>query len=404
MGYIGLPTAAVMANAGLKVHGVDIAHDVVETLALGKIHIVEPGLETLVKTAIEVNNLTVSSEVRSADAYIIAVPTPLVNRNRPDLSHVYEAAGAIAPSLEKNNLVVLESTSPVGTTEEVSRHLSKLRPDLNFPHDHPQGSDIAIAYCPERVLPGQILRELVENDRIIGGVSSSCTASALNLYNTFVTGNCLETSAKTAEMVKLTENSFRDVNIAFANELSMICDQVGVDVWELVELANRHPRVDVLQPGPGVGGHCIAVDPWFLIDTVPDISQLIHSARLVNDAKPDHVIAKVMASIKSGEQICVACLGLTFKANIDDLRGSPALAISERLAISPDISIKVVEPHIDQLPVNLARSNVELLDVTAAIAAADVILLLVDHDQFAEIPANEDLSDKIIIDTRGQWR
>ncbi|EED32009.1 Ndp-n-acetyl-d-galactosaminuronic acid dehydrogenase oxidoreductase protein [gamma proteobacterium NOR5-3] len=405
LGYIGLPTAAILAVRGHQVHGVDVSEHVVQTLSDGAIHIVEPGLDIVVSGAIKSGALTVSLDVAPADVFILAVPTPFLEDHKPDLSFVRSAAESIAPHIAKGNLVILESTSPVGATKQLSQWLGDLRPDLKFPHEFAEHCDVNVAHCPERVLPGKVLEELVENDRVVGGISESCTQAAISLYKTFVDGKCLATTAATAEMAKLTENAFRDVNIAFANELSILAEEQSVDVWELIELANHHPRVNVLQPGPGVGGHCIAVDPWFLVSGSPENARLIRQARHVNDQKPDYVIAKVEAALSSAPRPVVACLGLSFKANIDDLRESPAVDICMRLAKLSGVSVKAVEPHIEQLPATLSdHGNIELCDVAQAVAEADVVLLLVDHNQFADVPTSFDLSAKHIIDTRGLWR
>ena len=405
LGYIGLPTAAILAGRGHQVLGVDVSESVLETLRKGEVHIVEPGLDIVVSGAIKSGALTVSRKAAESDVFILAVPTPFLENHAPDLSYIKAAAEAIAPFIAKGNLVVLESTSPVGATEKLSEWLGELRPDLLFPDKHGSDCNVNIAHCPERVLPGKVLQELIENDRVIGGVSAACTRSAVALYKTFVQGRCLSTSAATAEMTKLTENSFRDVNIAFANELSILAEEQGVDVWELIELANHHPRVNVLQPGPGVGGHCIAVDPWFLVSSSPENARLIRQARETNDGKPEYVINKVRNAISELERPVLACLGLSFKANIDDLRESPAVDICLRLASISGIKIHAVEPHIHSLPSKFGHhENVRLSSISEALAEADVVLLLVDHDVFREIPQMHDLSGKSVIDTRGQWR
>ena len=405
LGYIGLPTAAILAVRGHEVLGVDVSENVVKTLNDGRIHIVEPDLDVMVQAAIKSESLKVSTQLAPADVFMVAVPTPFVENHKPDLSYVHSATEAIAPHLKPGNLVILESTSPVGTTKKMSQWLSELRPDLTFPHICGDAADIKMAHCPERVLPGKVLIELVENDRVVGGISPACTEAAINLYGTFVLGECLATTAATAEMAKLTENAFRDVNIAFANELSILAEEQGVDVWELIRMANRHPRVDILQPGPGVGGHCIAVDPWFLVDASPENARLIRQARLVNDAKPEYIINKVKSALAGIENPVVACLGLAFKPNIDDLRESPAVSICEKLASDGLISIKAVEPHIETLPGSMSRfDNIDLVEAEDAIAVADVVLLLVDHTVFSDIPASVSLSGKTVIDTRGQWR
>ncbi|KZX77653.1 UDP-N-acetyl-D-mannosaminuronic acid dehydrogenase, partial [Oleiphilus sp. HI0009] len=315
LGYIGLPTASLLGTKGYQVTGVDVSPKVVETINQGKIHIVEPDLDLLVKSAVNSGNLKASLEPCKADVFIIAVPTPFKEGYEPDLSYVEQATRNIAPFVESGNLVILESTSPVGTTDLVAKILSEA--------GHDTQGDVFVAHCPERVLPGRILIELVQNDRIVGGINEASTDAAATFYKEFVSGEVLETSAKTAELSKLTENSFRDVNIAFANELSLICDQEHIDVWELISLANRHPRVNILQPGPGVGGHCIAVDPWFIIHRNPEQAKLIRTAREVNDHKPEWVISKVREKAERFKRPVIACLGLAFKADVDDLRESP---------------------------------------------------------------------------------
>lgn len=410
LGYIGLPTAAVLASAGHEVVGVDVSPRVVEVVNRGEVHIVEPDLDGLVRGAVMSRRLRAVLAPEPADTFIIAVPTPFKNDYQPDLTYVKEAARAIAPHLRSGNLVILESTSPVGTTEKLAAWLAAERPDLAFPAGPESHTDINLAYCPERVLPGSIVSELVKNDRVLGGLTPRCAALARQFYESFVRGQCIETDARTAEMTKLTENSFRDVNIAFANELSLICDELGIDVWELIELANRHPRVNILNPGPGVGGHCIAVDPWFIVDSAPRSARLIRIAREVNNSKPEWVINKVAEAAESarhrlGRDVVVACLGLTFKANIDDLRESPSLEIVERIAERRLANrLLVVEPYVALLPPALAaHTYVELVEIEEALAAADVIVLLVDHVQFKSVE-RATLADKTVIDTRGAWR
>lgn len=406
LGYIGLPTAAVLASRGARVVGLEINPATVATINRGDVHIVEPDLDLLVREVVESGLLRATETPVEADAFMIAVPTPFADQHVPDLSFVKAAAAAIAPVLKRGDLVVLESTSPVGATERLSQWLASYRPDLSFPHDTGERSDIRVAYCPERVLPGNVLNELVENDRIIGGITQACSKAAAALYAQFVKGERIVTNARTAEMCKLAENSFRDTNIAFANELSIISEKLGIDVWELIRLANRHPRVSILQPGPGVGGHCIAVDPWFIVDSAPDEARLIRTAREVNDSKPHWVLAQVEAAIieagsdrRTEGRPTIACLGLSFKPNIDDLRESPALDICQKLASRKDCEILVVEPHIRALPADLAGAA-ELVDVTEALSRASIILLLVDHTAFNDI-AVEALQDKCLIDTRG---
>lgn len=400
LGYIGLPTATLIANNGFQVYGMDPVVKVVETINQGKIHIVEPGLEELVKKAVSSGNLVADVCPREADVFILAVPTPFKDEKVPDLSYVESASREIAPYLQEGNLVILESTSPVGTTEKVREWIIDERPELS-------GKEMYFAHCPERVLPGKIVQELSANDRIIGGVDDASTKKTVEFYSHFVKGALLETDARTAELSKLTENSFRDVNIAFANELSIICEKLGINVWELIRLANRHPRVNILQPGPGVGGHCIAVDPWFIVDSAPAEARLIRTARQVNDNKPHYVMAKVFDSIKevaggTGTPK-VACLGLAFKPDIDDLRESPALQIAAELAADSKAQILAVEPNVHELPQVLSgMKNVVFMDYMEAIRQADIVLLLVDHKEFKAMDTVA-LQGKIVIDTRGIW-
>lgn len=365
LGYIGLPTATLFASCKKKVFGVDINQHAVDTINQGRIHIVEPELDMLVHAAVHEGFLRATTKSEPADAFLIAVPTPFTDGHKPDLSYIEAAAKAIAPVLAKGNLVILESTSPVGTTEKLADWLAAARPDFSFPQHAGEEADIQIAYCPERVLPGRVVHELVANDRVIGGMTAKASEMAASLYKTFVEGECVITNARTAEMCKLTENSFRDVNIAFANELSMICDKLGIDVWELICLANRHPRVNILQPGAGVGGHCIAMDPWFIVDTTPEEARIIRMARKVNDHKPEWVLEKVKAAIadclaqKPGStmaDIKVACLGLAFKPDIDDLRESPAVEISQNIS-KLGCQVLAVEPNIATLPESLSRQT-----------------------------------------------
>ncbi|WP_432260465.1 UDP-N-acetyl-D-mannosamine dehydrogenase [Cupriavidus sp. TMH.W2] len=400
LGYIGLPTATVFAARQRKVIGVDVNQHAVDTINQGKIHIVEPDLDMLVHAAVSQGFLRATTTPEPADAFLIAVPTPFKEDKRPDLSYIEAAAEAVAPVLKKGDLVVLESTSPVGATEQLAVWLAAARPDLSFPQQQGEMSDIRIAHCPERVLPGHVLRELVENDRIIGGMTLKCSAAAQSLYELFVRGRCIVTDARTAEMCKLTENAFRDVNIAFANELSMICDKVGVNVWELISLANRHPRVSILQPGPGVGGHCIAVDPWFIVDAAPDRARIIRTAREVNDAKPSFVVDRIKQAASRFKDPVIACFGLAFKANIDDLRESPAVDIVRELIEAEIGTVFVVEPHVKELPAMLGGA--ELLDAERALNRADIVVLLVDHQQFENIDADR-LQPRVVIDTRGMW-
>jgi len=404
LGYIGLPTGATFAAHGVKVTGVDVNSRAVDMINQGKVHIVEPDLDALVRDVVAQQKLSAQLTPTAADAYIVAVPTPFKDNHEPDLKYIEAAAKAIAPHLTKGNLVILESTSPVGTTEQMAAWLSEARADLTFPQQAGEEADILIAHCPERVLPGKVLQELISNDRIIGGMTARCSQAAIDLYKVFVKGDCIETNARTAEMCKLTENSFRDVNIAFANELSMICDKLDINVWELIQLANRHPRVNILQPGPGVGGHCIAVDPWFIVSKTPEQARLIRTAREVNDSKPEWVIDQVKIKIaeflqanpeKTIKDVTVACYGLAFKPDIDDLRESPALEITKKLA-EQGLNILVIEPNIQELPTKLA-SNVKLIDLEVA-KFAEIHLILVDHSCFK---LSLRLNSEYIVDTRG---
>ncbi|MEQ1549757.1 UDP-N-acetyl-D-mannosamine dehydrogenase [Sphingorhabdus sp.] len=408
LGYIGLPTAAMFASHAVKVVGVDIRPDVVATINEGRIHIVEPGLEDVVRKAVESGMLSATTVPEAADAFIIAVPTPFKSQDHePDLSYIDAACRSIAPVLAKGNLVILESTSPVGATDWIEEMLAELRPDLHFPRSSGENTDIFIAHCPERVLPGKVMAELISNDRVIGGVTKGCAEAAVALYNIFVEGECvIASSPKAAEMAKLTENSFRDVNIAFANELSLICDKLDINVWELIQLANRHPRVDILQPGPGVGGHCIAVDPWFIVHSAPEEAKLIATARNVNDAKPEWVLEKLRTLIancltaqpdRQLSDIVIACYGLAFKPDIDDLRDSPALAIAKRVAEEHIGPVLLIEPNVSTAPKGLGRA--ELCNIADA-QTADIHLLLVDHKEFRAIARPKGK----ILDTRGLWK
>ena len=399
LGYIGLPTAAAFAARRKRVIGVDVNPHAVDTINRGAIHIVEPELDMLVHAVVSQGFLRATITPEPADAFLIAVPTPFAEGHKPDLAYIEAASRAIAPVLKKGDLVVLESTSPVGATELVAHWMAEMRPDLSFPQQAGEASDIRVAHCPERVLPGHVIRELVENDRVIGGMTRRCGEAARALYQIFVTGNCILTDARTAEMCKLTENAFRDVNIAFANELSLICEQLDINVWELIRLSNRHPRVNILQPGPGVGGHCIAVDPWFIVDSAPETARLIRTARIVNDSKPHHVLDRIERATTRFKEPVIACLGLAFKADIDDLRESPALGIVRELAERGVGRVLAVEPNIAVLPPSLV-GKAELCALHDAIAVADVIVILVDHTPFKRIDPVR-LQAKVVIDTRG---
>jgi UDP-N-acetyl-D-mannosaminuronic acid dehydrogenase len=407
LGYIGLPTGAVIARAGCTVLGLDVKQDVVDTINEGRIHIEEHDLDTLVHDMVACGRLSASLVPQQSDVFLIAVPTPIRENNAPDISYVLQAAERIAPVLKKGDLVILESTSPVGTTAQIGAMIAKCRPDLSIAGQvHGQSDadcDVHLAYCPERVLPGQIIAELVSNDRSIGGMTPVCAAKAREFYEIFVKGECIETQAATAEMVKLVENASRDVSIAFANELSLIADHVGIDVWEVIALANRHPRVNILQPGPGVGGHCIAVDPWFLVHSAPEQTPLIATARNVNNGKPAYVVRKAEALITANPNAKIACLGLSFKANIDDFRESPALDIAAKIAQKYGARCQIVEPYCDVLPTAFDNSGAQLAPLEQALAECDILLLLVDHQQFkAVLP--EQYAHKNVLDTRGIWR
>lgn len=404
LGYIGLPTAVVMANHGVRVHGVDVNASAVERIQRGEVTIVEPGLEEQLKKAIDSGQLTATTEMQHGDAFVIAVPTPFKENYEGDLSYILSAAESIAPQLRGDETVILESTSPPRTTQTLARKIMELRPDLSL--DGEDGKPVVyFAYCPERILPGKALEELISNDRIIGGSTPEAARRAKEVYASFCQGELLATDDVTAELSKLTENSFRDVNIAFANELSLIADTLGIDVWELIELANHHPRVNILQPGPGVGGHCIAVDPWFIVAADRENSRLIRTAREVNDGKPKWVISKVEEACSHVESPVIAALGLAFKANIDDLRESPAMNITKDLAEHVrNGTVLAVEPNVSELPKGLqGLPNVEFADYQDAIERADVILLLVDHDEFKTLPATA-LKGKAVVDTKGLWR
>jgi len=406
LGYIGLPTASLLATKGYAVHGVDVTPRIVETINRGELHIYEPDLDILVKSAVQSGRMKAALEPVEADIFILAVPTPFKDGHAPDLAYVEKATRAVAPFLQPGNLVILESTSPVGATESVRDWVLEARPDLaTAGKDGKAGrSSVFFAHCPERVLPGKVLQELVSNDRIVGGVDKASTAAAARFYGTFVAGKILETNSRTAELAKLTENAFRDVNIAFANELSLICDEFRINVWELITLANHHPRVNILQPGPGVGGHCIAVDPWFIIHSAPESARLMRTAREVNDGKPKWVIEKVREKAERFKAPKVACLGLAFKANIDDLRESPALDITRQLAEANIGEVLAVEPYVRECPAKLKDlKNLRFVGTEEAIAEADILLLLVDHDAFKAVDRRF-LQEKIVIDTRGAWR
>ncbi|MGP5192814.1 UDP-N-acetyl-D-mannosamine dehydrogenase [Psychrobacter celer] len=404
LGYIGLPTAAMFAHHGANVVGVDVNQHAVDTINQGKIHIVEPGLEAIVKQAVDNGKLKASLKPVHSDAYLIAVPTPFKGDDHtPDLSYIQAVSKALAPLLEKGDVVILESTSPVGATEQMVEWLAASRPDLTFPkyHEPDTEADIYVAYCPERVLPGKVVEELISNDRIIGGMTKESTNKAKEVYLIFVEGKLLETNSRTAEMAKLTENASRDVSIAFANELSIISDKLDINVWELIELANHHPRVNILQPGAGVGGHCIAVDPWFIVNQNPDEAKIIRAAREINDNKPKWVVEKINTEIErlkeqGVKKPTIALLGLAFKPDIDDLRESPAVNIAREVLDADSAEVLLVEPNIGELPKSLTAGN--LVDLDSAIEQADIIAILVGHSQFKAVSLPE---DKPMIDTVG---
>lgn len=409
LGYIGLPTAAMFASRKMKVIGVDVNQHAVDTINRGEIHIIEPDLDMLVSAAVQQGYLEATTTPKSADAFLIAVPTPFKPCEEgavpePDLSYIHSAAKAIASVLKKGDLVILESTSPVGATEQLAEWLAEYREDLTFPQQVGEGANINVAHCPERVLPGKVVTELVQNDRVIGGMTQRCSDRSVELYKTFVMGECVITNARTAEMAKLTENSSRDVQIAFANELSIICDKLDINVWELISLANRHPRVNILQPGPGVGGHCIAVDPWFIVSKTPEEAQIIHTARKVNDYKPQWVIEKVKIAMtdflqanptKTAKDVTIACYGLAFKPDIDDLRESPALKIAKEISKFHQSEVLAIEPNIKSLKIE----NMRLVTIDESLSKTDIHVMLVDHQQFKKIKLN----DAFVIDTKGIW-
>ncbi len=405
LGYIGLPTAVALATRGIDVVGVDLNPDTVKAVAYGQVPFAEPDLAVGVSGAVSMGRLTATEDTPEADAYIIAVPTPFLADRTADLTHVRAAVEQIAPQLKGGEIVILESTSPPGTAEAMSRWLAELRPDLRLPHASDVVPDIYIAHCPERVLPGRIMIEIITNDRVIGGVTRRCAERAAAIYRVFCQGKIVLTDAASAEMAKLVENAYRDVNIAFANELSMICESMRLDVWEVIAMANHHPRVNILSPGPGVGGHCIAVDPWFIVGAAPELSQLIRTAREVNDRKPQHIAEQIIAKADRFRSPTVACLGLTFKANVEDMRESPAVdVVSAIIAGAPDVEILVADPHVHHLPLALdGRTNVRLVPADTAIEEADIIVLLVDHDQYRSINRSR-LNGKVVYDTRGALR
>jgi UDP-N-acetyl-D-mannosaminuronic acid dehydrogenase len=391
LGYVGLPTAAVLASRGYDVHGVDVNPRAVETINSGKAHIVEPDLDLLVRAAVQTGKLKAHPTPAPADVFVVCVPTPFKGDHEPDLSYVESATRLVCPHLQPGNLVVLESTSPPGTTELMARIVAR-ETGLDT-------SQVRFAHAPERVLPGKVLREIVENDRIIGGLDDAATQACVDFYSTFVTGEIHTTNARTAETAKLVENAYRDVNIAFANELSLLADELSLDVWELIRLANRHPRVNILAPGCGVGGHCIAVDPWFLVHAAPGATRLIRTGREVNDRKPEWVVERVKRKAARFKRPKIACLGLAYKPDIDDLRESPAVHIVERLLADRELGadVAVVEPYVPSHP------RFTLVPLDAALADADIVLILCAHKPFRKISPTL-LAEKIVIDTCGALR
>lgn len=404
LGYIGLPTAAMLASRGHEVIGLDVKQDVVDLINAGQAHFQEPDLQMLLSAAVDTKRLRATTTPEPAEFFLIAVPTPMVNE-APDMSFVESAARTIAPVLEKGNVVILESTSPVGSTERLAEIFAEERPDLTFPRyrDEDSQADVALCHCPERILPGQMLRELVSNDRIIGGMTLDCANKAARLYQSFVMGTCYVTDSRVAELCKLSENAYRDVNIAFANELSIICDKLGTDIWQVRELANQHPRVNILMPGAGVGGHCIAVDPWFIVDSAPEEARLIRMARVVNDDKPHRVVANVAKLANRFKVPTVACYGITYKPDVDDVRESPAMEIVEEVAKVEGAQVLVVEPNLSELPKALAGlPNVKLVTSDEAREQADIVTFLVGHRQFKRLDADSFLS-KAVVDTTGMF-
>jgi UDP-N-acetyl-D-mannosaminuronic acid dehydrogenase len=389
LGYVGLPTAAVLATVGRRVAGVDLRRDILDTINAGRIHIVEPELDALVRAAVAVGTLRAVAEPVPASTFLICVPTPITPDHQPDLRHVEAAARAIVPALRPGCLVVLESTVPPGTLRDLVAPIiasSGLVP----------GHDVFLAHAPERVLPGAVLREVVENERIVGGLTEACTLRCAAFYESFVRATVHRSGAEVAELSKLAENAFRDVNIAFANELANVCARLGLDVWEVIRLANRHPRVQILRPGPGVGGHCIAVDPWFIAAAAPEDTPLIQAARRVNDARPERVLAQVRQLAARLRRPKVACLGLAYKPDIDDLRESPALHIAQALAADPTLELVLVEPHLKRSPI----ADAPLVGLDQALATADILVILVAHRQFRHLRPDQ-LLHLMVVDPVG---
>jgi UDP-N-acetyl-D-mannosaminuronic acid dehydrogenase len=401
LGYVGLPTAATFAARGLDVIGVDINRDAVTRINSGRSHIVEPDLDMLLSAAVKSGKLRAVTSPEPADAFIIAVPTPITEEHEADISAVEAALKSVAPVLKRGDLIVIESTSPVGTTERAADLLRKLRPEFSFPDTNPEQSDILLAYCPERILPGQTLRELIDNARIVGGLDRRSAIRAKELYSCFAMGPMKTTTARVAELSKLVENAYRDVNVAFANELSLVCDSLGIDVWSVIRMANLHPRVNILSPGPGVGGHCIPVDPWFIHQALPERTPLIKAAREVNDGKPQFVADRIVKLAKRFRQPVIGLLGLSYKPNVDDLRESPALEIACKVASRRVGTVLAVEPHLRELPPPLANyPGVQLTDLATAVKRADVVGILVAHNKFRSLDRGA-VASKVVVDTVG---
>ena len=408
LGYVGLPTAVLLANKGMHVHGVDTNSSLIKQINDGVFTSAEPDLDSSVKSAVNSGNLVVSQSPTSAEIFILAVPTPvLADKSGADLSAVEAACKALCSYLEPENLIILESTVPVGTIDQMAEWVKITRSDLDISNTNNKSENsnkIYLAHCPERVFPGRILHELIENDRTVGGIDIQSAQRASDFYSTFVNGKITLTNARTAELSKLVENAYRDVNIAFANEISIICDDLNVNVWDLIDLVNQHPRVQVLSPGAGVGGHCVAVDPWFIVASSPDQSKLVRTSREVNDFKPNYVMQSIRNIAGTDRKVVIACLGVAFKPDVEDLRGSPALHIVEGLAKEVNYHLLVVEPNLKKLPNSLSRfNNVQLVSLSEALKAAEVLALLVKHQSFCNINQNQ-LVGKSIIDTCGVWR
>jgi UDP-N-acetyl-D-mannosaminuronic acid dehydrogenase len=404
LGYVGLPTAAMFAARGIRVHGVDLRESIINRVNSGQSHIIEPDLDIVLQSVVSTGMLKASTKVEPADAFIIAVPTPIMENTAPDMRYVESALSSIAPVVRPGNLIIIESTSPVGTTQRAAEQLQRVRSDLTWPHTNPEKSDVLLCYCPERILPGNTLRELSDNARLVGGLDRRSADRGAELYSVFAKGAIHKTSAPVAEMVKLTENAFRDVNIAFANEVSLICDSSGIDAWEVIKLANLHPRVNILEPGPGVGGHCIPVDPWFIVHSEPKLAQIIRTARQVNHAKQDHVRERIQSAARQMGKASISILGLAYKPNVDDLRESPAVAIAEELVRSTNHDVYLVEPNVDEPPKQFAgNARVHWVNLQEALEKGDIIALLVAHRQFTGLDRAK-LSGKKVIDCVGVLR